>query len=71
VYLLAYISPSYKELSEILELDEYEYEVEGARPRGRPKSTWRVVVQKDCQVRKLDKEDAMDRSRWGKLIMDS
>jgi len=26
-----------------------EYEVEGARPRGRPKKTWREVVQKDCQ----------------------
>jgi len=24
-----------------------EYEVEGARPRGRPKKTWREVVQKD------------------------
>jgi len=26
-----------------------EYEVEGSRPRGRPKRTWREVVQKDCQ----------------------
>jgi len=26
-----------------------EYEVEGSRPRGRPKRTWRVV-QKDCQA---------------------
>ena len=26
------------------------------------------VVQKDCQVRKLNREDAMDRSRWKKLI---
>jgi len=25
-----------------------EYEVEGARPRGRPKKTWREVVEKDC-----------------------
>ena len=24
-----------------------EYEVEGSRPRGRPKRTWLVVVQKD------------------------
>jgi len=30
-----------------------EYEVEGARPRGRPKKTWRVIVEKDCQVRGL------------------
>ena len=35
-----------------------EYEVEDARPRGRPE-----LVQKDCQARKLNREDAMDRSR--------
>jgi len=45
-----------------------EYEVEGSRPRGRPKRTWTEVVQKDCQARNLDREDAMDRSRWKKLI---
>ena len=38
-----------------------EYEVEGSRQRGRPKSTWKQVVQKDCQARNLNKEDAMDR----------
>jgi len=47
-----------------------EYEVEGARPRGRPKRTWTEVVQKDCQARKLNREDAMDRIRWRKLIKD-
>ena len=31
-----------------------EYEVEGPRPRGRPKKTWRKVVEKDCQARKLN-----------------
>jgi len=45
-----------------------EYEVEGSRRRGRPKRTWREVVQKDCQARKLNREDAMDCSRWKKLI---
>ena len=45
-----------------------EYEVEGSRPRGRPKRIWREVVQKDCQARKLNREDAMDRSRWKKLM---
>ena len=45
-----------------------ECEVEGSRPRGRPKRTWREVVQKDCQMRNLTKEDAMDRGRWKKLI---
>ena len=45
------------------------YEVEGARPR-RPKRTWREVVKEDCQARKLNTEDAMDRSRWRKLMED-
>jgi len=45
-----------------------EYEVEGARPRGRPKKTWREIVEKDCQVRGLNREVAMDRNRWMKEI---
>ena len=45
-----------------------EYEVEGSRPRGRPKRTWREVVREDCQARKLNTGDAMDRSKWRKLI---
>ena len=44
--------------------------MEGSRPRGRPKRTWTEVVQKDCQACKLDREDAMDRGRWKKLIKD-
>jgi len=40
-----------------------EYEVEGARPRGRPKKTWTEAVHKDCQAsgrilwRKQTKDD--------------
>jgi len=45
-----------------------EYEVEGSRPRGRPKTTWEEVVQKDFQARNLNNEDAMDRGRCKKLI---
>jgi len=45
-----------------------EYEVEGSRQRSKPKRTWREVVQKDCQGRKLNKEDAMDHARWKKMI---
>jgi len=45
-----------------------EYEVEGSRPRGRPKRTWKEVLQKDCQARNLNREDAMDHDRWKKLI---
>jgi len=47
-----------------------ENEVEGPRPRGRPKKTWREVVEKDCQACKLNKEDAMNHSKWRKLIRD-
>ena len=45
-----------------------EYEVEGSRPRGRPKRTWKEVVREDCQARKLNKADAMDRCKWRKVI---
>jgi len=45
-----------------------EYEVEGCRPRGRPKRTRTEVVQKDCQARNLNREDATDCGRWKKLI---
>jgi len=47
-----------------------EYEVEGARPRGKRKKTWTVIVQKDCQAHKLNREDAMDCNRWRKQIRD-
>jgi len=45
-----------------------EYTAEGSRPRGKPKRTWKEVVQKDCQARNLNKEDAMDRGGRKKLI---
>ena len=38
--------------------------------KGKPKRTCREVVQKDCQARKLNREDAMDHRRWRKLIND-
>jgi len=41
-----------------------EYKVEGTRPRGRSKKTWRAIVEKDCRARGLNTEDAMCRSRW-------
>ena len=47
-----------------------EYEVGVPRPRGRLKSTWREVVREDCQVRKLNKEVAVDRCKWRKVIRD-
>jgi len=45
-----------------------EYKVEGSRPRGRQKRTWKEVVREDCQARKLNKEDATDRCKWRKVI---
>jgi len=47
-----------------------EYEVKGSRPRGKSKRTWREIVQKICQAHKLNREDAIDHSRWRKLIKD-
>ena len=45
-------------------------EVEGARPTDRPKRPWREVVLKDYQTCKLNREDAIDHSRWRKQIKD-
>jgi len=45
-----------------------EYEVKGSRPKERPKRTWKEVVCEDCQARKLNKEDAVDRCKWRKVI---
>jgi len=42
------------------------YDVEGARPRSRPKKTWREIVEKDCRAHKLN----MDHNRWRKQIRD-
>jgi len=39
-----------------------------ARPRGRPKKTWREIVEKDCQACGLNREDAVDRIRWMKQV---
>ena len=45
-----------------------EYEVKGPRPRGRPKMTWREIIEMDCQARELNKEDAIDYSKWRKDV---
>jgi len=45
-----------------------EYEVEGARPRGRPKKTWTEICRKDCHER--DREDAVYCNKWKKQIKD-
>jgi len=45
-----------------------EYESEG--PKRKTKGDLVKVEAKDCQVSKLNKEDAMDHNRWRKLIKD-
>jgi len=35
------------------------------------KRTWTEIVEKDCEACKLNKEDAMDHSKWRKLIKDA
>jgi len=45
-----------------------EYEVEVSRPRSRPKRTWREILRKDFQACKWNREAAMDRIIWNKLI---
>jgi len=38
--------------------------VEDVRSRGRPKRTWKEVVEGDKKSLKLSKEDALVRSKW-------
>jgi len=47
-----------------------EYEVAGARPRGRRKINWREIVEKDCHACNLNREDVINRIRWMKQIKD-
>jgi len=44
------------------------YEVEGVRPRGRPKKTWLEVMEKDSHTRQIYKEDVVEHRKWRKLI---
>ena len=46
------------------------YEVEGAIRRGRLEQTWSDVIEKDCHIRQICKEDAMDHRKLRKLIKD-
>jgi len=45
-----------------------EYEVESSRSRGIPKETWREIVEKYYQARKLNRENVMNCNRWRKQI---
>jgi len=41
-----------------------EFVVEGVKHRGRPKITWKEVVEGNMKTLKLGKEDALHRSIW-------
>ena len=41
-----------------------EFEVKGKRKRGRSKKTWKTQVEKESKSVALEKEDALNRSRW-------
>lgn len=44
--------------------------MEGARPRGRPKKTWSVAAEKDCQGQQLYKADATYHRKCRKSMKD-
>ena len=44
-------------------------EVEGRKPKGRPKKTWMDTVKMDMKPLGLVVKDADDRGRWRKLIL--
>ncbi len=44
------------------------FEVEGRRPPGRPKKTWRKVVEEDMTMLNITEEMSMDRQQWRRLI---
>ena len=39
-------------------------EVEGRRPPGRPRKTWKKTVEEDMRLVGVREEDALDRGRW-------
>ena len=42
--------------------------LEGTRPRGRPKKTWMEVVKNDMKIMGLGRKDAQDRGLWRRGI---
>ena len=65
------IKDSWKEYMEKLmnEENDWDHRILAGVKEG-PKKTWRRIVQKDCQARKLNREDAMGHIRWMNHIRD-
>ena len=62
-------------LGHVLRKDENDWvkkcidmDVHGRRGRGRPKKTWRQVVEKDMRDAGMKTSDAVDRDRWRRLL---
>ena len=45
--------------------------VEGARPTGQPKRTWKDIVEGDMKSLKINKKDGLVQSKWRRLITDT
>ena len=45
-----------------------DWEVDGTRPRGRPKKTWDKTVKEDLRKVRLSPQDALDRVGWKKAL---
>ena len=46
----------------------YDMDIGGRRPVGRPKKTWRKVVEEDMRMLNITEEEVVDRQRWKRLI---
>ena len=45
-----------------------EIDVEGRRPPGRPRKSWKKTIEEDMRVVGAQEEDVMDRDRWRGII---
>ena len=43
-------------------------DVEGVKQRGRPRKTWKEVVDKDVDDLHIKPSDGMDHSKWSRMI---
>jgi len=43
----------------------------GVQDQGGAGKSWKEVVREDCQARKLNKEDAVDRCKWRTVIKEA
>ena len=44
------------------------FEVSGSKGRGKPKQTWKRLVENDKKKNRLVKEDACDRTKWRAVV---